>query len=430
MQMGGILKLLRCVLKKSGILSVFFALVLLTGCGGFTPTVKIGYVNPTTGALSGNGEGYDWVIDQIYEYVRENPILIRGKKADFQIIVYDSKSNPEICTQMAERLVLDDKVDLLIATQTPETVIPVTSVAEKYHVPCVAIQAPVDPVAHARSAYEWTYHAFWTIDKIYECYRGLWTKAGFPPNSGAKVGMLFANDADGNAWHEVFVRRAQEDGYTVIDPGQYSVGNKNFSAVAGVFARENINILTGTNIPPDFMNAMAAFTTERVTFDCITMGKCCLMQSDVSAFGDTAIGVMSEIWWDTEAGYVSDLTGENSISLNEKYFRENFERKMPQPAGYAYAALELAVHTIQNAQSRNKKKLISALSRLDLNTIIGPICYNHVLGGLHYSETVMGGGQWQLENGELVLKVIDNSVYPSVKINAEYKSGNVTKKNW
>ena len=420
------------MLKKS--LALFGALVLslVTGCASWTraPVVKIGYVNPTTGALSGNGEGYDWVIDQIYEYIRENPVLVHGRKADVQIIVYDSRSNPELCMQLAERLVLDDKVDLLIAAQTPETVIPVTSVAEKYKVPCVAIQAPVDPLAHARDSYEWTYHAFWTIDKIYECYRGLWTKAGFPPNSGAKVGTLFANDADGNAWHAIFVRRAKEDGYVVVDPGQYLVGNRDFSLIAKIFAREKVNILTGTNIPPDFLSALAAFKAEHVVFDCITMGKCCLMQSDVSAFGEAAIGLMSEIWWDTEADYVSDLTGTSSVALNEAYAKENFGKKMPQPAGYAYAALELAVHTIKTAASRDKKKLLEALAHLDVNTIIGPVCYNQQMGGLHYSETVVAGGQWKLENGELVLRVVDNSVYPSVKVTADYESGNVTKRAW
>ena len=410
--------------------SLIFSVLLLLGCSfSRPPSIKIGYVNPTTGALSGNGEGYDWVIDQIYAYVRENPILIGGREADFQIIVYDSKSNPEICTQMAERLVLDDKVDLLIATQTPETVIPVTSVAEKYKIPCIAIQAPVDPIAHARKSYEWTYHAFWTLDRIYECYRGLWAKAGFPPHSGAKIGMLFASDADGNAWHDVFTKRASEDGYIVVDPGQYPVGNSDFSEIAARFAAEKINVLTGTNLPPDFMNAMRALLERKVSVDCITMGKCCLMQSDVSAFGETAIGIMSEIWWDTEAGFVSDLTGMSSDKLNLQYEKENFGKKMPQPTGYAYAALELAVHTIKKAASRDKKKLISALASLDVQTIIGPVCYNQKMGGLHYSETIVGGGQWQLENGEFVLKVIDNSVYSSVKVNAEYKSGNVTNRN-
>ena len=33
-------------------------------------TIKIGYVNPTTGALAGNGEGCEWAVKQITDYVK------------------------------------------------------------------------------------------------------------------------------------------------------------------------------------------------------------------------------------------------------------------------------------------------------------------------------------------------------------------------
>ena len=313
---------------------------------GAAPAFKIGYVNPITGPLSGNGEGYDWVIDQMYEYAQEHPILLHGRKANLEIIVYDSKSDPEVCAKMAERMVLYDKVNLLIATQTPETVIPVTGIAEKYGVPCVSIQAPVDPVASARERYDWTYHAFWTIDKIYECYRGLWTQAGYPPQSGAKVGTLFANDADGNAWHTVFVQRARADGYTVIDPGQYPPGNSDFAGIAARFLESGVDVLIGTNLPPDFMNAMSAFKKAGLQIGCITMGKCCLMVSDTSALGEAAVGIMSEIWWDDSNNYRSDLTGLTASEIGQRYAADNFGSKMPQPAAYAYAALELALHAL------------------------------------------------------------------------------------
>ena len=29
-------------------------------------TIKIGYVNPTTGALAGNGEGCEWVVKHVH----------------------------------------------------------------------------------------------------------------------------------------------------------------------------------------------------------------------------------------------------------------------------------------------------------------------------------------------------------------------------
>ena len=55
---------------KKRVLAVVLALTLAVGIFGAmtasaADTIKIGYVNPSTGALAGNGEGAQWVIDQI-----------------------------------------------------------------------------------------------------------------------------------------------------------------------------------------------------------------------------------------------------------------------------------------------------------------------------------------------------------------------------
>ena len=111
-------------------------------------TIRIGYINPTTGPLAGNGEGCDWAVKQITDYVKANPITVDGKQMDFEVIVYDSESDANKCSEMTQKLIEEDNVDMIIAIQTPNTVIPVVEVAERYGVPCIASQAPIDPVAH------------------------------------------------------------------------------------------------------------------------------------------------------------------------------------------------------------------------------------------------------------------------------------------
>jgi hypothetical protein len=125
---------------------------LLAGCGGGKKeggVIKIGYVNPYTGALAGNGEGCDWVVNEIETYVNTTlgGIDIGGAKYTVDVITYDSKSDQNTCGEMAAKLCDEDEVDMIIAIQTPETVIPVMNTAEAYGVPCIAIQAPVNPVA-------------------------------------------------------------------------------------------------------------------------------------------------------------------------------------------------------------------------------------------------------------------------------------------
>ncbi len=401
------------------------------GCGANSgsskkDTIKIGYINPTTGPLAGNGEGCDWAVKQITDYVKENPITVDGKQMDFEVIVYDSESDANKCSELTQKLIEEDEVDMIIAIQTPNTVIPVVDVAERYEVPCIASQAPIDPVANSREEFNWTYLSFYTLDDVYESQRALWTAAGCGVNSGAKVGTLFANDADGTAWHTIFTKRLVEDGYELVDPGQYPSGTTDFTSLANTFKEEDIDIIAGTNIPPDFMNSYNAIISAGVEVQGVTMGKCALLESDVEALGDLADGIMTQVWWAPTNPYTSALTGKSSSELAEQYAADNDGRTMPQPTAYAYEALELAVTAFQNTKSMDKEDIRDAIANIDTDTIIGHVKYDQEMNGLPYARTVLCGGQWQRENGELKLKIIDNSLHPEIPLTGEYIEGNAT----
>ena len=122
---------------KKRLFAVVIAVCLVVGLFGAmtsqaADTIKIGYVNPTTGSLAGNGEGAQWVIDQITNWVAEQGgIEIDGEMKQIEVILYDSASDSSQCAEMAQKLAEEDEVDMMIAIQTPETVIPVASTAER-----------------------------------------------------------------------------------------------------------------------------------------------------------------------------------------------------------------------------------------------------------------------------------------------------------
>ena len=419
-------------MKKLALLFIFIMVFpLLAACGSQSGTesntIKIGYVNPTTGALAGNGEGCDWVVKQFTDFVNKNPIMADGKEKTFEIIVYDSGSDKNKCTEMAQKLIEEDHIDLMIAIQTPNTVIPVVQVAERYGVPCIATQAPIDPVAQSLDEFKWTVNSFYTLDQVYESQRAVWQLAGHMPGSGAKVGILFANDADGTAWHEVFTRRLAEDGYTCVDPGQYPSRTTDFTKLANLFKTEDIDVIAGTNIPPDFLNAYNAIIAAGVKADCVTMGKCCLLNSDVESLGDLADGIGTQVWYASSFPYTSELTGVSCAEIEKIYAADHDGRPMPQPAAFAYEALELAVHTFRKAGTTKREAVRDAIRALDVTTLVGPVKYDQKMGGLTFAYTPLTAGQWQRdEAGNLVLKVIDNSLYPEIPLTGEYWAYNAT----
>ena len=407
--------------------------------GDFAGNIKIGYVNPQTGALAGNGEGAQWVIDQMTKWVADNGgITIDGQQYGLDVRYYDSASDSSQAAEYAQKLCEEDDVDLMIAIQTPETVIPVAGVAERYGVPCVAIQAPVNPVAGnvaGGTKTEWVFEAFWTIEKVYEAHKALWTAAGYGPNTGAKIGLAFASDADGSAWHDIFTELLPKDGYEVVDPGTYTSGSNAFETIATTYKNAGIDVLAGTNIPPDFLNLYKACLSAGVKPGCVTMGKCCLLDGDVAVLENEsqgfANGIMTEVWWQPNFPFTSAVTGKTAQEIGDAYVADNNGRNMPQPAGYAYAALELAVNAFKTAGTLDKEKVRDALAATDIETIVGPIKYDQEMLGLTYGDTVLAGGQWQLQDdGTEKLVVIDNTVYSDIDIpiTGEYKQGNALNK--
>ena len=71
-------------------------------------SVKIGIVNPTTGALAGFGEGTPWTENLIVDYVNNELGGIYFEDYDatlpIEIVVYDSQSTSTNASQMAQKL--------------------------------------------------------------------------------------------------------------------------------------------------------------------------------------------------------------------------------------------------------------------------------------------------------------------------------------
>jgi branched-chain amino acid transport system substrate-binding protein len=93
-------------------------------------TVKIGLVGPRTGPLALFYGEMGWAIDAVKKFTG-NAIAINGAKHPLEIVVKDSRSNPNRASEVAQELILNDKVHIVTAFATPETVNPVSDQCER-----------------------------------------------------------------------------------------------------------------------------------------------------------------------------------------------------------------------------------------------------------------------------------------------------------
>ena len=217
--------------------------------------ILIGHPNPSTGPIADFGEATPWADDRAIAAINaKGGIYIKeyGKKVPVKVKVLDTESDPTKAGEMASKLILHNKVDLMVVMHTPDTVNPVSAICERYEMPCISLDAPVEPWLTG-GPYTWSYHAFWTVDSITDLFMGMWDE--YADQTNKVVGGFWPNDPDGAEWSAIFKRKLPAKGYRVIDPGRFPYFTKDFSAFINQFKKEKVDIITGTIIPPDWATA-------------------------------------------------------------------------------------------------------------------------------------------------------------------------------
>ncbi len=183
--------------------------------------LKIGYVSPQTGPLSAFSAADSFMVEK---FLAAAP----GLGLDVEVIVKDSQSNPNRAAEVAKELISRDEVNLILVPSTPETTNPVCSIAEQEEIPVISTVAPWQPWFIGQQGnpgdpaswqeFDYVYHFFWGLEDNIATFMNMWGMA----DTNKKVGALWPNDGDGNAWASPQVGMPPAlaaAGYELTDPG-------------------------------------------------------------------------------------------------------------------------------------------------------------------------------------------------------------------
>jgi len=381
-------------------------------------TIKIGYVTPRTGPLAGFGEADTFVIGQMRK-VFSKGLKIGRNTYPVKIIDKDSQSNPNRAATVAQGLILDDDVDIILVQGTPETTNPVADVCEANKVSCISSVAPWQPYFFGRKGdpkkgFKYTYHFFWGLEDVIGVYMRMW--GTLPTNK--IVGGVFPNDGDGNAWGDPklgFPPHLKKAGYKLIDPGRFPVGNDDFSSQISAFKKANVQIVTGVPIPPDWATFWTQALQQGFRPKIATIGKALLFPSAVEALGDNGAGMATEVWWSPFHPYRSSLTRQSSAAVAAAYQKAT-KKQWTQPIGFAHALFEVAANAFSRTTDIDSSDAIAAaIKATSLDTIVGRVQWR---GGPvpNVAKTKLVGGQWRRgKKYKYELIVVENKAVPSVK---------------
>ena len=118
-------------------ISFFFCASMVPAQAG-TTKLKFGSAIALTGKFARNGVNLKKAYDLWAEVVNSRGgIEIKGKKYPVEIIYYDDKSDPRTTTKLVEKLITQDKVDLIFGPFSSSCVGPSSTITEKYKVPMI-----------------------------------------------------------------------------------------------------------------------------------------------------------------------------------------------------------------------------------------------------------------------------------------------------
>ena len=380
--------------------------------------IRIGYVNARTGPLAGFGEADAFTLDQIQKLLA-NGIQSGGKTYKVEIFAKDSQSNPSRAAEVASELILSNKVDLMLATSTPDVTNPVADQAEVNEVPCITTNCPWQPYFFGRNGdpakgFKYTYHFFWGLEDVIAAFTELWST--IPTNK--VVAGIFPNDADGNAWGDAkvgFPPALAKSGFKLVDPGRYQPLSNDFTAQITAFKAAGAEIVTGNMIPPDFATFWAQCAQQGFKPKIVTIGKALLFPSVIESLGDRGNGLTSEIWWTPNHPFKSGLTGQSCRDLTDAYSKAT-NRPWTQPIGFQHALWEVAIDVLKRTKDVKKPdSILESIIATDYKSIVGPVKWTGQ-PVKNVTKTPLVAGQWRKTDKGFELVIAENKTAPEIPL--------------
>lgn len=387
--------------------------------------IKIGFVSPVTGPVAAFGASDDYVLAGVRAAIGDG-IEINGVVHPVRIITKDSQSNPNRAAEVASQLILDDEVDLMLASSTADTTNPVADQCELNEVPCISTDTPWDAHFFGRGGnpaegFKWTYHFFWGASQIVDAYTSLWDQL----ETNKKVGLLWSNDSDGVALSNETTGLPplfRAKGYEVVDAGFHDPLSDDFSAQISTLKDAGCDIVSGVFLPPDFTTFWVQAAQQNYTPKAATVAKALLFPTAIEALGDIGDGVSTEIWWSPDHPFSSGLTGQSSAELARGY-EDATGRQWIQPTGFKHALLEVAIDVLKRTQDiDDPQSIVTAIGETDYNSVVGTINWSN--GPVDNATTTpVVGGQWvKGDENPFELVICENQYAPQIPVEAPFKA--------
>jgi branched-chain amino acid transport system substrate-binding protein len=370
-------------------------------------SVRVGAPLPLTGPLSPEGikqkEGYDLWAETANA---KGGIKAGGKTYKVEIVYVDYASNTPRAVQAAERLITDDKVNLLFSPFGSGATKAASNVSEKYGMPSIAATASSAQVYD--QGYKYLFGTFTPNDTLTEPLADIVSNR----NAAAKrIAILARNDLFPLAIAEEMQKSAKKRNLDVVMFEKYAIGTMDHASAITQMRAAQPDWVFATGYVNDLILIRKQMKDLGVATPVVTMIAGPAYKEFTEAVGPLADNISSAAWWHPAVRYNGKGVFGSTESFN-KLWSAKYHSEPDYGQASAAAAGEIFQLAIESAGTLDPAKVRDALAAMDTETFFGRIKF-----GPTGQISSLDPPVFQLQGGKPVV------IFPDYIKQAEFKFG-------
>jgi branched-chain amino acid transport system substrate-binding protein len=329
--------------------------------------VKIGYAISKTGPNAGGASitqipNYEmWVKD----VMAKGGLKVGDKRLPIEVVEYDDRSNSEEAVRAVERLITQDKVDLLFPPWGTGLNLAVGPVFNKYGYPQLTFSAVTDRAPDLAKRWPNSFWLLGTSKQYVDALTGLLKKMRDEGKIGPNIAMISIADGFGIDLSQAARKGFTDAGFKLAYDKSYPIGTQDLSPLIGEAQRSGADTFVAFSYPPDTMalteQSKVASYAPKVMFLGVGVGFPMYPQR----FGANAEGIMSLGGWSKD-----NAATQAYAKKHEEMFKRGPDRWGSQ---IGYSSLQMLEQAIERVGKIDRAAIIKELQTGTFDTVLGKV---------------------------------------------------------
>jgi branched-chain amino acid transport system substrate-binding protein len=329
--------------------------------------VKIGYAISKTGPNAGGA-----TITQIPNYemwvkdvMAKGGLKVGDKRLPIEVVEYDDRSNSEEAVRAVERLITQDKVDLLFPPWGTGLNLAVGPVFNKYGYPQLAFSAVTDRAPELAKRWPNSFWLLGTSKQYVDALTGLLKKMRDEGKIGPNIAMISIADGFGIDLSQAARKGFTDAGFKLAYDKSYPIGTQDLSPLIGEAQRSGADTFVAFSYPPDTMalteQSKVASYAPKVMFLGVGVG----FPMYAQRFAANVEGIMSLGGWSKDNANTAAYA-----KKHEEMFKRGPDRWGSQ---IGYASLQMLEQAIERVGKLDRAAIIKELQTGTFDTVLGKV---------------------------------------------------------